>query len=367
MLNKVVRLFVSSPEHNRDNNINIIRCIAAVMVIYGHMAHLIDVPVPTLFGEKISTIAVKVFFVISGYLITQSFLRDGHYFRYMVRRVCRIFPGLIFVSFATAFLIGPVVSSLPVTEYLFNRQTVKYFVHNSVLYPDYFLPGVFSENPYPDAVNGSLWTLPVEFAMYILLPFFVVVFRKLNILKGGLVAATVIFSILDVAYLSFFPEARFVIWGSNIFQGLVLVPYFFAGSLFTFDEIKSRLNLQVGVLFAFLIGSVMLEAYWQTEFALLLLLPYITLACALTKPAFFGRVFATEDYSYGLYLWGFPVQQLLVYLFGADAFSLLGYTIVSFFVAFLASMISWFLVEKPGGRLGKKITSWSRNKQVNQA
>ncbi len=107
MSNRLIRLFVAAPELDRHNNINLIRFIAASAVIYGHMAHLLGVPVPLLCGEEILSLAVKVFFVLSGYLITQSYLRDDHPFRYLVRRVFRIFPGLIFVVLVSVFVFGP--------------------------------------------------------------------------------------------------------------------------------------------------------------------------------------------------------------------------------------------------------------------
>lgn len=357
-------LFVAPESEDRHNNINLIRFVSAAMVIYGHMAHLIGAPVPNLFGEEVSTIAVKVFFVLSGYLITQSFMRDDNFFRYMVRRVFRIFPGLIFVCFMLAFVIGPFLSTLSAGEYFSHAQTYKYFLHNSLLYPDYFLPGVFTANPYPDAVNGSLWTLPVEFTMYLLLPLIVVVFRKLKLLRTGLAGAAIVFACLDVCYVTFFSDAVFVVWGSNVYQGLVLAPYFFAGSLFTFPEVKERLNIQVAFVFAFMLGIVVFAGgYWKYEVLVLLTLPYITLSCSFATPALFGRVFAVNDYSYGLYVWGFPVQQMLVSYFGADGFQLLPYTIISFLVATVCAMISWYVVEKPGNHLGKRITRWSRKKE----
>ncbi len=362
LLKKLTLLFVSPESEDRHNNINLIRFVSAAMVVYGHMAHLVGAPVPNLFGEEVSTIAVKVFFVLSGYLITQSFMRDDDFFRYMVRRIFRIFPGLIFVCFMLTFIIGPCLSTLSAGQYFSHPQTYAYFLHNSALFPDYFLPGVFTANPYPDAVNGSLWTLPVEFSMYLLLPLLVVVFRKLNLLKAGMIGAAVLFACLDIAYITQFSDARFIIWGSNVFQGLVLAPYFFAGSLFVFPEIKERLNIQVAFVLAFLLGIVIWGDYWKYEILVLLMLPYITLACSFATPALFGRVFAVNDYSYGLYVWGFPVQQTLISFLGADAFSLVSYTIISFLVATACAMVSWFVVEKPGNRLGKRITQWSRHR-----
>lgn len=364
-MNKLSALFISSPEGERDNNINLMRFVSAAMVVYGHMAHFIGVPVPMLFGQEISHIAVKVFFILSGYLITKSFLHDGNVFRYLVRRAFRIFPALIFVAFMLAFIIGPIMSTLSPSEYFSNANTYRYFVFNSLLHPEYNLPGVFADNPYQYAVNGSLWTLPVEFSMYLLLPMFVMVFRKLNCIKAGLLVAAIAISVLEVLHLALFPTARFVIWGTDVFQGLDLAPFFFLGSLYVFPEIKKTLNVQVAFLLAVILGFLTagITTYWKSSACVIAILPYVTLALALASPAVFGRVFATEDYSYGLYVWGFPIQQCFVAIFGAGFLSLIPYSLVCFIVATICGMISWFFVEKPCGKLGKRITKWSRSRE----
>lgn len=363
-MNKVAGLFVSPQSDDRNNNINAIRFIAAAMVIYGHMGHLGGYPVPQLFGEDISTIAVKVFFVLSGYLITQSYLHDGNIFRYGIRRVFRIFPGLIFVCFVTTFLICPFISTLGVRAYLVEPGTYLYFIKNSLMHITYGLPGVFADNIYPGAVNGSLWTLPVEFSLYIVLPLFVVLFKKLHILKPGLIFVSVALIVFEIVHVTFFPEWRFIIWGTNIFDGLALSPYFFVGAVFTFAGFQKRLSVQWAVLLAFITGVVMLNSYWKIETLLFLTLPYITLSLSFASPAVFGRLFAVNDYSYGLYLWGFFVQQLLVHFIGGGVMGILPYTLLCLAVSTVCAMVSWHLVEKPCNALGKRITRWSRERDL---
>lgn len=138
-MSHLAKLFVSPKNDDRNNNINAIRYIAAAMVIYGHMGHLGGYPVPQLFGEDISTIAVKIFFVLSGYLITQSYLHDGNIFRYGIRRVFRIFPGLIFVCFVTTFIVCPFISTLGVSGYFAEPGSYLYFIKNSLMNMTYGL------------------------------------------------------------------------------------------------------------------------------------------------------------------------------------------------------------------------------------
>lgn len=355
-----------SPEKDdRHNNINIIRFIAAAMVIYGHMSHLIGAPMPLLFGQEVSSIAVKVFFVLSGYLIAQSLMRDNHTFRYFVRRTFRIFPGLIFICFVAAFVLGPLLSSEGLRAYFTNSAPYEYFIKNSLMNPVYALPGVFENNLYPNAVNGSLWTLPVEFSMYILLPISVFVFKKLNILKSGLTIVAVALAVLSIVHMLFFPDAVLAVWGSNVWDGLVLAPYFFAGAVFSFPEFKRIFNLQWAIVLAFIAGVIVLSGYWQYEIVVFLTLPYITLSCSLATPAIFGRVFAVNDYSYGLYLWGFFIQQILVSFIGVDkGIPLVVYATLSLVVATVFAMVSWHLVEKPCNGVGKKVCAWSRKREA---
>src|SRR5690606_11509196 len=95
---------------------------------------------------------------------------DPHLGRFLMRRGLRLFPALIVLLALTVLVLGAMLTTLPLKEYATNGSTVRYFLYNAVLYPVYGLPGVFPDNPYPNAVNGSLWSLPVEVSMYLLLP-----------------------------------------------------------------------------------------------------------------------------------------------------------------------------------------------------
>lgn len=361
--NKLASLVVAPADRARDNNINLIRFVAASMVILGHMAHLTGAPsIPSVCGQEVSSLAVKVFFVLSGYLIAQSFLRDPHPFRYLVRRTFRIFPALVFVVLVSAFFMGPLLTRLAPAEYFANGKLWEYLL-NCVLNLRYTLPGVFENNPWPDAFNGSLWTLPVEFAMYLVLPFFLVLLRTPALRKGGLVVLAVGTSVLSLLSMTGVVDLDYVVWGSRISDGMVLVPYFFIGSLAVYPRVRRLFNPQVAFLLFALVAGIDLGASWKVETLVLLCLPYITFSIALAAPAAFGRFFAEHDYSYGVYLWAFPVQQTLVHFLGADAFGLVGYSLVAFAATLPCAMVSWFAVERPANRLARRLTSWSRGRE----
>jgi len=368
MSNPLAPLFVAPPAKDRHNNINLIRFAAASAVIYGHMAILIDAPVPDVFGHSVSSLAVMVFFVLSGYLICESLLRDGNLFRYLVRRVFRIVPALVFVVACSVFVLGPLVTALPLDVYFSSESTWRYLVLNSLMNPQFTLPGVFESNLYPNVVNGSLWTLPVEFAMYLVLPLVLFVLRRFNAEKPGvafLAVFTAALSLLSEAGVVVFGQ---VVWGTLVGEALSLVPYFFMGAFVALSPgLKDRFNLQVGFLLALVLAAACPQTAVGAEFMTLLLLPYVILTFSFVTPAVFGRVFAEHDYSYGVYLWAFPVQQTLVMLFGPQAMGLVAYSAVAFALTLLCAMVSWFVVERPAGKLGRKITSWSRARMAAKA
>ncbi|MEG1887365.1 MAG: acyltransferase [Oscillospiraceae bacterium] len=339
-------------ESDRANNFNIIRFIAAIMVVYSHMGHIIGGPVFSIYNQAVSTIGVKIFFLISGYLITKSYMNDSNIVRYLTRRVFRIFPALIAIIVFSTFIVGPIFTTLSLNEY-FHSPLIFDYLKNIFLKISYSLPGVFQNNIYPNAVNGSLWTLPVEFAMYLLLPAIVVVFKKLKILKQGILAVAVVALISDIIKIKYFPAAALVIYNTNLYDWLTLVPFFFIGALFTFPEIRKLLNLQwaTGIAaVALLIGANQVKS----EIIVALVLPYFIFSFALAPNPIFANWFSKNDYSYGMYLYGFLIQQLYSQFLGKH-FSVNIATIICVLATFAAAFVSWHLIEKPCQKLGKKI------------
>lgn len=116
--------------------------------------------------EKGGSIAVGIFFVMSGYLIASSWLASSTPRSFLLKRALRIFPALIVAVLLTVFVLGPMVTQLSLSQYLEADGTWTY-LQNILLVTRYELPGVFTGNVYPEVVNGSLWTLPLEVLMYI--------------------------------------------------------------------------------------------------------------------------------------------------------------------------------------------------------
>ena len=174
MLNFTSRLTISNLLLRGNNNFDIMRLVAALMVIVGHAYPIVgeknlqDPLLGILHFDYSGSLAVKFFFFLSGLLVTDSLLKDSSPIKFLTRRALRVFPGLILCVFLSISLFGLILTTLPVREYLLSRETIGYFFGNITLLDIRWRPaGVLMDHPF--GLNGSLWTLPVEFKFYIVL------------------------------------------------------------------------------------------------------------------------------------------------------------------------------------------------------
>lgn len=161
---------------NKDsNNIDIFRVIAACMVIYGHAYALApELGKSDFIGRYLGfdysgSLAVKIFFFLSGLVVTNSLLSKRDPTSFIISRFFRIWPAFTFVIIVSAFLIGPTMTTYTLNEYFNNILTYDYIFKNLFMHINFELPGVFTNNIYGNAINGSIWTLPYEIAAYIVL------------------------------------------------------------------------------------------------------------------------------------------------------------------------------------------------------
>ena len=145
---------------------DLMRLAAALLVVVSHTFPLAGQPPLRIWGvEDLGALGVSIFFVISGYLVSASYLRDPK--TYLLKRVLRIEPGLI-ASLVVSVVLLSLVTKAPAAEYW--PQAALYVVRNALLYPaTYDLPGVFETAPMAGVVNGVLWTLRLEFTFYLVL------------------------------------------------------------------------------------------------------------------------------------------------------------------------------------------------------
>lgn len=327
------------------NNFDWLRLLAAVTVIYGHAFPLTNTPSLLVLDNSVQAFAVKIFFVISGYLISLSWIADPCVHRYLVKRLLRIIPGLVVVVAMAAIIVGPIFTVLPAGVYFSNASFYGYF-YNIILYPVYNLPGLFGYLPYKVAVNGSLWSLPVEFSMYLLMPPILSIssLRNGRLLLGLL---TVVLCILSLVCLrsQYYIMPRVVFYGSSLRSALDVCPYFFIGACFAYYRFERFLNIEIALAIVCTLALLQPTSAWFSEALLYIATPYVILSFAVAGDQLFSMVGRYGDFSYGLYLYGFLVEQVFNQIFHGtltatqDAL----YTLP---VAFLCAIISWHLIEK---------------------
>jgi len=342
-------------------NFDLIRLVAASTVLFSHAFLLthprtpegastgLD-PLEMIDGGRFSlgSLAVGVFFVVSGYLVAQSWISDPRPLSYLARRVLRIGPGLVSTVVVTVLLVGPLATSLTLGHYAAAPATRGYLV-NALLYPDQpALPGIFQHNIWHSDVNGSLWTLRYEFTWYLVIPLIAwagvrMARRVVPVLLAVALAALATLSRGASDPLPFNLDlALILVLGSYALVGMALYVYR--------DVIPMR-----GWIAALL--TVLWVATWRTP------LLNVTASVAFGYTAIFlatrsslgnGRFVPRADISYGVYLYGFLVEQVAVALLGsrANPATVLGLAAP---VTAGCALLSWRLIESPALRLKARL------------
>lgn len=329
----------------RENNFDAMRIIAALVVIFGHAHPLAAQPDPTLLGNAVQSVAVKIFFVVSGFLVAKSWWSDPNIGRFLMRRGLRLFPALFVLLVLTVAVLGPVFTTLPLQEYIGSAGTARYFTYNMVLYPIYALPGLFADNPYPNAVNGSLWSLPVEVSMYLLLPVlatFAAIARS-RIIFVALAATGVLLSLYYLQKVA--PEAQIVWWGTGSRSVADVGPYFFLGAIIAATGLERLLNPGFALFLVAVAALFQLPQYWMQQLVLMVVLPYVVLSFSTIATPLISRAGRFGDPSYGIYLYGFPVQQAL-FAIGGGSMGPLENTAFAIPIVVALAYLSWHAVEK---------------------
>jgi peptidoglycan/LPS O-acetylase OafA/YrhL len=325
----------------RSNGFDVLRLVAAIIVIFGHAYPLTGNVSPGLFANGVQTIGVKIFFVISGYLITKSWQSDPNLARFWLKRALRIMPGLACLCLLTVLIIGPLVTSLSPAGY-FSNQGTRFYLWNLLFYPVYALPGVFQGNIYGPAVNGSLWSLPVEIAMYVGVP--ILIGRHALISRVAIVSATLALLIASILFVRISPPAApIVFWGSSLTSTLDAACYFYAGATIAICRLERFAKMPLFVAL-FIIAAATIHHYVYSEIALALILPGTCIAIGTMRIVPLQRILEGRDYSYGLYLYGFLVQQVVIHVLGP--LTPTWNACISLPIALLLAIGSWHLIEK---------------------
>ena len=276
---------------------------------------------------------LPMFFALSGFLVAGSLFRCRSLIGFCGLRLLRIVPALAVEVALSALLLGPLLTALPLAAYVADPSFRAYLL-NVVGLIHYELPGVFLNNPDPRTVNAQLWTVPYELECYVALAFLAV---------AGLPWRRLWF-VIAVAALQI--GLAFTVLGAPAtlevtVPGRALVMCFLAGvTVFLF---KHRITWHPALC---LLAAAATEALlWIPGGSALVAWPaaYATVFLGLTSPPKPTLLF-DGDYSYGLYLYGFPIQQTLASLWPGMPAAI--DAPIALVLAFGFAQISWWAVER---------------------
>jgi peptidoglycan/LPS O-acetylase OafA/YrhL len=326
------------------NNFNLIRLFAAWLVIYSHAWPIVgdgrgDLLLRATSSKSAGAFAVDVFFAISGFLVAASFERN-HWRDFVIARALRIYPALIVCVVLTVFALGPLMTID--ANYWRDTTTWRYLWANATLWrAEFWLPGVFGTLPYT-AVNGSLWTLPIEGRLYLLL----LIAGALGMLRPWRYTPAWAFAIGGACVFAFarapLPEhLRYLIWVTS---------FFITGTLIWVwrDKIPLRWPILAVLSIAAVAAAVVARGTIAFDVAYFASVVYGTFYFGFAPR--WPRI-EKNDLSYGVYLYGWPMQQL-AFLAGASTPWL--NTAAATAMTLACAAASWFLIERPALNFKKR-------------
>lgn len=332
-------VFLGQVAVSRDNNLNLIRMIAAFAVLVSHawpiaLGPQAVQPLKALTGQTLGTLSVWVFFAISGYLITLSFVRTDDVPRFVLARARRLIPGLIVSVIFVAFVIGPIVTTLPLAAYLSDPATGSFLWRNVLMaMPQFHLPGVFETQPYTDVV-GSIWTLFYEVLCYV----GVLIVGMMGLLhkRRAMAVGVVIYA---VAWLS--------MTGTGLHPKLTALhqlslPFIIGMAFYLW---RDRVPLHGAIAMLGFLPAILLHDTVCAVPAFVIAISYATFWLAYVPGGIIRAYNKVGDYSYGLYIYAFPLQGLAVWLVPGQG-PWLNIAIATP-LTLICAVASWHVVERP--------------------
>ncbi|EFQ81785.1 acyltransferase [Aeromicrobium marinum DSM 15272] len=328
----------------RTNSLNLFRLVLAAMVLFAHAFYLDGRGIgPHIQGENLGGLAVGGFFVLSGFLITTSRFRNA-VGDYIVLRVARIFPAFIVCLVLTATVLAPFAmwwEFRSLDGYLTTGPTPASYVWSNagLLINQYEIGRSLESVPYPRVWNGSLWTLYYEFACYLLVGVIAVVgvVRRSPWPLAAMFALSVAVYATETQWAALQLDERFFLLAK-------LLPYFLGGAVAYFVVARFGVPHVAGATALVLaVASIVLVPRVGGQLAApLLAWGLLWLSTVVPQP----RWVATNDISYGFYIYAWPVQQLGV-LVGVSSLGFVAYLLLTAVGTAALAALSWFAVERP--------------------
>jgi peptidoglycan/LPS O-acetylase OafA/YrhL len=323
---------------NHRNNIGLLRLVFASLVIIGHAPEMTDgnrlrEPLTRLFHTLLlGEVAVDGFFLLSGYLISQSMFRSGSLREYVKRRVLRIYPAFVVSWLLCVYVLGPLTGGHP------GSLGLRPLFYMALLQPPPSLPGQLAGLPHP-VLNGAMWTIQYEFGCYLA----IAVFGVLGLLRRrGLmvvVAAAAAGSLIGAHWWGVLQSYRF-------HEAMHLTVMFMMGTLFFLfrDALIARMDWKLALLSGLaailLLGDPLLAPFGMITFGALGIF-WLSFEAPL---GWLQKVNNRWDISYGVYLYGWPIAAFILWRY--RHISPWTLAAVSLPAAMIAGAASWWGLEK---------------------
>lgn len=332
--------------NNRPTGFDYMRITLALLVVCCHTINVC-------YGEKINqliwnsparsvlALILPMFFALSGFLVAGSFERCRTLVSFAGLRIIRLLPALAVDTLIGALLLGPLFTDLHRSDYFSDPQFSSYFL-NLIGEIHYYLPGVFAHNPWPNSVNLQLWTLPFELACYASISI-------LAILGIAQRPRLMLFSVigLNVLFIIYYVLIKGVKPISTVSGPILLLCFLFGITMYLFRQ-KIVWTHGFGLLSLF--ASLICLSIPLGDYLAPIPVTYLTVYLGLMQPRK-NQFLTSGDYSYGIFLYGFPVQQAVAAVLGPTGQHWYLNLLVSLPIIAMLAGFSWWCIEKPALRL----------------
>ena len=349
---------VRPDELRADGNcFTLLRWILASTVMFSHGWDLTQArpgldPSVALLSFPVSRLAVFLFFTLSGFLVTGSLVKRGAV-EFALARALRLLPGLWTMLLIVPLLLWAAFGTLPFGRFATDPLTIKFLFRNALLIGgEYRLPGLFEHQPFAGAVNGSLWTIPLEVRCYLVLA--IAGAASLLLPRWRATALYAAFAAVHLALpvdlVPALTNPRRLAF--SFFMGVIAYLW------------RDRLRLSGPLALLAMAAALLMPAGWLIKVAgIQAAFGYAFLVFAFRAPVAVKRLSAAmPDYSYGIYIYAFPAQQAALAL---GAVTPVADIAIGFALMLPFAALSWHLVEGPALKL-KPMLSRRRSIKVSE-
>ncbi|HCR86321.1 MAG TPA: hypothetical protein DIV86_06545 [Alphaproteobacteria bacterium] len=328
---------------SRDNNFDFFRIVAVLCVLYSHSFAVYGIPEPVFLQAlelsyqaiTYGTFGTTIFFAISGFLICASLERSNDLGSFIRNRVLRLYPAFIICTIFAIFVVGSILTRDRYYQHIANyiRDSSYFFLTDITVMQKIEPMGILDGHPISDCINCSLWTLPVEMSCYALA-------FCLFIFKGSARKAIIITCFFYSVMLFFFPPKYIKM------QAMAHIATFFLGMFFyLYREYIFKFWVFLASI-SIILTFIFIRSFDDIYLPYVIALTYCTLYLGLNSSQPSGLL-NRRDYSYGMYLYHFPVMQLVTRKtqFNYDYFW--SYLAISLVITFILAYLSWKFIEMP--------------------